>query len=122
MGLGLVVCKVSYLLAPGPGVVMKRLPRLLVMVFALVVGTGVPVGGVGVAAEPAVAGAGELVQGWKIQSSAVVRDAGAVISRADYRTDGWLPISRPETLMAGLLENGRFPDVFRSDNLASVPT
>src|SRR5439155_23121127 len=29
---------------------------------------------------------------------------------------------RPETLMAGLVENGRYPDVFFSNHLASVPT
>jgi exo-1,4-beta-D-glucosaminidase len=60
--------------------------------------------------------------GWKVQSSAVVTDQGVVISDPGYRTDSWLPISGPETLMAALLENGRYPQVFFSNNLASVPT
>ena len=59
---------------------------------------------------------------WKIQSSAVATGSGEVISDPAYRTAGWLPISRPETLMAGLVENGRYPDVFFSNRLASVPT
>lgn len=97
---------------------MKRLSRHVVVLAALLVGAVVVPGGSG--AEPA--GAGDLVRGWKIQSSAVVRDSGALVSRPDYPTAGWLPISQPETLMAGMLENGRFPGIFRSDNLASVPT
>ncbi|MWA04117.1 beta-mannosidase [Actinomadura sp. LD22] len=66
-------------------------------------------------------GASDLVRGWRIQSSAVAGTDGARISRPGYRTSGWLPIGRPGTLMAGLLENGRYPHVFRSDRLASVP-
>jgi len=64
----------------------------------------------------------KLTGGWKIQSSAVVGHDGATISQRAYSTKGWLPISEPETLMAGLLENGRYPDIFFSDNLAKVPT
>ncbi len=67
-------------------------------------------------------GTSKLISGWRIQSSATARHDGAVISRPDYRATGWLPISRPGTLMAGLLENGRYPDIFYSDNLAKVPT
>ena len=63
-----------------------------------------------------------LTSGWKIQSSAVATDTGAVISDPAYPTSGWLPISQPETLMAGLLENGQYPDIFFSNNLAAVPT
>ncbi len=63
-----------------------------------------------------------LRSGWKIQSSAVATDTGAVISDPAYQTAGWLPISQPETLMAALVENGRYPNIFFSNNLASVPT
>src|SRR6185437_16347598 len=63
-----------------------------------------------------------LTKGWKIQSSAVVAEDGAAVSDPGYATAGWLPISQPETLMAGLLENGRYPDIFFSHNLATVPT
>jgi hypothetical protein len=63
----------------------------------------------------------DLVHGWRIQSSATATDPGGVISQPGYSTAGWLPISQPETLMAGLIENGRYPDIFRSTNLAAVP-
>lgn len=67
-------------------------------------------------------GTSDLTSGWAIRSSAEVGTDGAAISRPDYGTAGWLPLSRPETLMAGLLENGRYPDVFHSENLKKVPT
>ncbi|MCW2904496.1 MAG: glycoside hydrolase family 2 sugar binding [Streptosporangiaceae bacterium] len=63
-----------------------------------------------------------LTAGWKIQSSAVAGTSGAQISRPDYSTTGWLPIEQPGTVMAGLLENGRYPGIFYSDRLKTVPT
>ena len=63
-----------------------------------------------------------LTEGWKIQSSAVVTAGGATISDPGYATAGWLPISQPETLMAALVENGRYPDIFFSNHLAAVDT
>lgn len=62
----------------------------------------------------------DLVHGWKIRSSAEVTATGAEVSRPGFGTDGWLPLTKPETLMAGLLENGQFPDIFYSNNLASI--
>ena len=62
----------------------------------------------------------ELTRGWKIQSSAATRDTGAEISQPGYGAGAWLPLSQPETLMAGLLENGRYPNIFFSNTLASV--
>ncbi len=67
-------------------------------------------------------GTSDLNSGWQIQSSATAGGSGAQISRPGYAASGWLPISRPETLMAGLVENGRYPNVFYSDRLTSVPT
>jgi exo-1,4-beta-D-glucosaminidase len=67
-------------------------------------------------------GTSDLTSGWKVQSSAVATDSGALISDPSYSTAGWLPISKPETLMAAMVENGRYPNIFYSNNLASVPT
>jgi hypothetical protein len=77
--------------------------------------------GAAAAVAKAVTGPVTLRSGWKIQSSAVAGSSGAAISDPGYSTSGWLPISQPETLMAGLLENGRYPNVLYSNNLASVP-
>ncbi|WP_163569853.1 glycosyl hydrolase 2 galactose-binding domain-containing protein [Fodinicola feengrottensis] len=67
-------------------------------------------------------GTTDLTKGWAVQTSAVATATGDKISDPGYSTAGWLPISRPETEMAALLENGRYPNVFYSNNLASVPT
>jgi len=67
------------------------------------------------------AGTSDLVGGWKIQSSAVAMDSGVLIADPGFSPAGWLPTSQPETLTAGLVENGRFPDIVVSDNVASVP-
>src|SRR3954462_1050060 len=81
-------------------------------------------GGAGPAAAHDHGGApsGALVDGWRIQSSSVATDSGAVVSQPGYAARGWLPISQPETLMAGLVENGRYPDVLTSDHLQDVQT
>src|SRR4051794_1458008 len=73
------------------------------------------------AAAPGFPGTKALASGWQIQSSAIATDPGSVISQPAYSTAGWLPIHEPETLMAALVENGRYPDVLFSNNLASVP-
>ncbi|WP_225737507.1 glycoside hydrolase family 2 protein [Dyella acidiphila] len=67
-------------------------------------------------------GAGSItaVANWQIQSSDKAQQAGAEISRAGFSTDGWYPVSGRATVMAGLLENGVYKDVFYSDNLRAV--
>ncbi len=70
---------------------------------------------------PAAADTTDLAAGWRIQSSALVADSGAAVSSPGYPASGWIALSRPQTLMAGLVENGDYPDVFRADNLARVP-
>jgi exo-1,4-beta-D-glucosaminidase len=87
-----------------------------------IVGAATPRAVVASASASAFPGTSDLTSGWKIQSSAVATDSGAVISDPGYSTADWLPISKPETLMAGLLENNRYPDIFFSNNLASVGT
>ncbi|MCW2944835.1 MAG: beta-mannosidase [Actinoallomurus sp.] len=107
---------------------MARSPLLIVAVSAVVAATAAPSAKAAPPHRPSAAviapkvGATDLNTGWKIQSSAVAGGSGARISRPEYATTGWLPIARPETLMAGLVENGRYPNVFYSDRLKTVPT
>jgi exo-1,4-beta-D-glucosaminidase len=106
---------------------MVRSPLIMVAAVAVVVGSLMSASGSAAPHPPSAAvapgtGSAPLTSGWHIQSSAVAGASGAEISRPDYPATGWLPISRPETLMAGLVENGRYPDVFYSDRLKSVPT
>ena len=68
------------------------------------------------------AGATLLTDGWSMQSSALVAEKGEVISAAGYAIAKWYPVSLPSTVMAGLLANNEYPDIFIGDNLGKVPT
>jgi exo-1,4-beta-D-glucosaminidase len=57
---------------------------------------------------------------WQIQSSAKAQQSGAEVSSAGYSTGEWYRVSGRATVMAGLLENGKFPNVFYGDNLRAV--
>ena len=69
---------------------------------------------------------------WQIQSTAKAQQSGAEVSSAGFSTQGWYPVSGRATVMAGLLENGKYDDragsegipsgenVFYSDNLRAV--
>ena len=57
---------------------------------------------------------------WQIQSSARAQQGGIEISADGFSTKGWYPVSGRATVMAGLLENGIYKDVFHGDNLRTV--
>ncbi len=67
-------------------------------------------------------GAGSVVpvSGWEIQSSAEAQQSGQAISEPGHSTKGWYPVSANATVMAGLLENGEYPNVFYGLNLQGV--
>jgi exo-1,4-beta-D-glucosaminidase len=66
------------------------------------------------------AGIATAIAHWQIQSSAKAQQSGAEISSADYSTHDWYPVSGRATVMAGLLENGTYKNVFYSDNLRAA--
>lgn len=74
------------------------------------------------AATQVAGGAGSVtaIGHWLIQDSAKAQQGGAEVSAAGYATKGWYPVSGRATVMAGLLENGTYKDVFHSDNLRAV--
>jgi len=57
---------------------------------------------------------------WQIQSSSKAPESGAEVSAAGFSTKGWYPVSGRATVMAGLLENGKYENVFYSDNLRAA--
>jgi len=57
---------------------------------------------------------------WQIQSSAKAQENGAEISSAGFSTKGWYPVSGHATVMAGLVENGEYKNVFHDDELRTV--
>src|SRR4051812_4853395 len=66
------------------------------------------------------AGSTTAITHWQIQSSAKAQQSGAEVSSAGFSTDEWYPATGRATVMAGLLENGKYENVFYSDNLRAV--
>jgi exo-1,4-beta-D-glucosaminidase len=66
------------------------------------------------------AGSVTAIDHWQMQDSAKAQQAGAEISSTGFATTGWYPVSGRATVMAGLLENGTYKNVFYSDNLRAV--
>src|SRR4029077_4494529 len=66
------------------------------------------------------AGSATAIAHWQIQSSAKAPQGGAEVSAAGFSTKGWYPVSGRATVMAGLLENGTYENVFYGDNLRAV--
>ena len=69
---------------------------------------------------PGGAGSTTAIADWEIQTSAKAQQGGAEISSAGFATRGWYPVSGRATVMAGLLENGTYQNVFYGDNLRAV--
>ena len=66
------------------------------------------------------AGSATPIAHWQIQSSSKAQQGGAEVSSAGFSTQEWYPVSGRATVMAGLMENGKYEDVFYSDNLRAV--
>src|SRR5262245_25699677 len=62
-------------------------------------------------------GASTPVAGWQIQSSAQVSADGAAVSRTQFNARSWYPVGPRSTVLAGLVQNGKYPDLFYSANL-----
>ncbi len=66
------------------------------------------------------AGSVTAVAHWLIQSTAKAQESGAEVSAAGFATGEWFPVSGRATVMAGLMENGKYEHVFYGDNLRAV--
>lgn len=66
-------------------------------------------------------GSTELSQGWAFISKNNVTNSGASVSQPGYNVSSWYPVNLPSTVMAGLLANGVYTNVFFGNNLQSVP-
>ena len=66
------------------------------------------------------AGSTTAIAHWEIQSSTKAQEGGADVSVAGFSTRDWYPVSGRATVMAGLLENGIYQNVFYGDNLRTV--
>src|SRR5258706_3080599 len=63
----------------------------------------------------------ELTSGWALVSANNVSDAGTTISQPGYGVPSWYPVTIPSTVMAGLVANNVYQNVFFGTNLQSVP-
>jgi exo-1,4-beta-D-glucosaminidase len=66
---------------------------------------------------PATQSGSTAVRGWQIQSSAQVSATGAEISRPRFDGSAWYPVGPRSTVLAGLVQNGRYPNLFYGTNL-----
>jgi exo-1,4-beta-D-glucosaminidase len=77
-----------------------------------------PVQPVQVAAHPQVI---ELGSGWQVQAAASVKEEGEMIASPGFDTAGWYPTAVPATVLAVLVANGVYKDIFFAKNLETVP-
>ncbi|HCU51741.1 MAG TPA: hypothetical protein DGG94_18405, partial [Micromonosporaceae bacterium] len=63
----------------------------------------------------------ELTTGWALRSANNVSDTGTVISQPGYNAGAWSPITLPSTVLAGLVANNVYQNIYFGQNLKSVP-
>ncbi|MEV0271687.1 hypothetical protein AB0H43_23150 [Hamadaea sp. NPDC050747] len=79
----------------------------------------VPVGPT--AADGATVGSTELKSGWALRSATGLADTGGTISQVGYSTSGWNPVTLPSTVLAGLVANNVYQNIYFGQNLKNVP-
>ncbi|HEX6508994.1 MAG TPA: hypothetical protein VF221_15305, partial [Chloroflexota bacterium] len=105
-----------------PGWTRRSLSIVLAAALAFLAGTG----WIGKAAAtptstaPAV-GSAELTSGWALRSANNVSDTGGTISQVGYNASSWYPISIPSTVLAGLVANNVYQNIYFGTNLQSIP-
>ena len=63
----------------------------------------------------------ELTNGWSLVSANNVADSGSTISQPGYVVSTWYPITVPSTVLAGLVANNVYQNIYFGTNLQSVP-
>ena len=64
----------------------------------------------------------QLKDGWSTEASAKVNATGAEISLSGFDVSGWYSTTVPSTVMASLIANGEYKDIFMGDNISRVDT
>src|SRR5256885_5098581 len=96
----------------------RPVPRLLAVLVAVL---AVVLGPAAVRAAAATVSSTELRSGWSLRSATNVIDTGAAISQPGYATTGWYPVTAPSTVLAGLVANNVYQNIYFSTTLQSVP-
>src|SRR5271154_5431620 len=63
----------------------------------------------------------ELTKDWSLICATNIADDGEIISTANYNSSKWYPITIPSTVMAGLVANGVYSNLYFGQNMKSVP-
>ncbi|NOY79332.1 MAG: glycoside hydrolase family 2, partial [Calditrichaeota bacterium] len=63
-----------------------------------------------------------LNSGWVLQDSAKVKASGLEISTPDFHPQKWYSARVPTTVMAALVANGVYKNIYYGKNLAAIPT
>src|SRR5438128_9733662 len=96
----------------------RPVPRLLALVLVvLLLVLGLAVG----RAQAATVSSTELTSGWSLRSASNFPDTRATLSQPGYSTTGWYPITVPSTVLAGLVANNVYQNIYFGTNLQSVP-
>lgn len=64
----------------------------------------------------------QLKDGWSVESSAKVPASGDIISKQGFDASKWYKTTVPATVMAALIANNEYPDIFMGDNINLVDT
>ncbi|UCH97977.1 MAG: glycoside hydrolase family 2, partial [Candidatus Aminicenantes bacterium] len=62
-----------------------------------------------------------LADGWYIRSSAVCKAAGETISTPGFSVEGWYKTRVPATVLAALVKNNLYKDIYFAKNLEKIP-
>src|SRR4051812_6532058 len=88
---------------------------------ALMLGTGWTGRVAPAVAAAQIVGSTELTGGWSLHSATGVSATGATLSQVGFSTSRWYPIALPSTLLAGLVANNVYQNIYFGTNLQSVP-
>lgn len=64
----------------------------------------------------------QLKEGWNIESSEKINTTGDKISQANFDISKWYKTSVPSTVMASLIANNEYADIFMGENINKVDT
>ncbi len=64
----------------------------------------------------------QLSEGWSIASSEDVKIPGEAISQSGFDVSNWYKTTVPSTVMAALIANKEYPDIFMGENINKVDT
>jgi exo-1,4-beta-D-glucosaminidase len=64
----------------------------------------------------------ELSGGWQVQAAAKVAEKGEAIAAPAFEGRGWYRASVPSTVLAVLVDNSVYKDIYFGENLSKIPT